>query len=100
MTPFKKDVAKAKALLAEAGYPNGFEVTLDHFAQAPYADIAQAIQADLASIGVKVHVAGRRAQAGDHQDARAPAPACACWTWCPDYLDRQLQRPGVLCQSG
>src|SRR5262249_15580188 len=27
-TPFKLDVAKAKALLAEAGYPNGFEVQI------------------------------------------------------------------------
>ena len=26
-TPFKLDVAKAKALLAEAGYPDGFEVS-------------------------------------------------------------------------
>jgi peptide/nickel transport system substrate-binding protein len=28
--PFKKDVAKAKALLAEAGLDGGFEVTIDH----------------------------------------------------------------------
>ena len=27
--PYKLDVAKAKALLAEAGYPNGFEIRLD-----------------------------------------------------------------------
>ena len=46
--PFKKDVAKAKALLAKAGYPDGFSVTLDHFSRAPFPDVAQAIQANLA----------------------------------------------------
>jgi peptide/nickel transport system substrate-binding protein len=84
--PFKKDVAKAKALLAEAGYPNGFEVTLDHFHEAPYADIAQAIQADLASIGVTAHL-----QAGEHKQVitkmRARQHQLALMTWFPDYLD-------------
>jgi peptide/nickel transport system substrate-binding protein len=52
------DPEKAKALLREAGYPNGFTVTLD----APNdryvndAEIAQAVAADLARIGVKVRV--------------------------------------------
>ena len=54
----KYDPAKAKELLAEAGYPNGFSVTLD----APNnryindAQIAQAIAASLAKIGIKVKV--------------------------------------------
>jgi peptide/nickel transport system substrate-binding protein len=85
-TPFKKDVAKAKALLAEGGYPNGFEVTLDHFAQAPYSDIAQAIQADLASIGVKAQLV-----AGEHKQViskmRARQHQLVLQTWYPDYLD-------------
>jgi peptide/nickel transport system substrate-binding protein len=84
--PFKKDVAKAKALLAEGGYPDGFEITFDHFAQAPYADIAQAIQADLASVGVKV-----RLQAGERKQVttkmRARQHQLALMTWFPDYLD-------------
>ena len=29
-TPFKKDVAKAKQLLAQAGFPDGFAVTMDY----------------------------------------------------------------------
>lgn len=53
---FYKDTAKAKALLAEAGYPDGFSVTLDHFSSWPWADIAQAIQADLAEIGIKAQL--------------------------------------------
>ncbi|MBN8891298.1 MAG: hypothetical protein BGP12_18035 [Rhodospirillales bacterium 70-18] len=54
--PFKRDVAKAKALLAKAGYPNGFEITMDHFNTAPYVDIAQAVQANLKDIGVTVNL--------------------------------------------
>jgi peptide/nickel transport system substrate-binding protein len=54
--PFKRDVAKAKELMAKAGYPDGFETTLDHFNTAPYTDIAQAIQANLKDIGIKVNL--------------------------------------------
>ncbi len=54
------DAEKAKALLAEAGYPNGFEVTYwvpesGSGMQQPQA-MAAAIQSDLAKIGVKVNI--------------------------------------------
>jgi peptide/nickel transport system substrate-binding protein len=52
--PFQKDVAKAKALMAEAGLADGFEVTMDHYSAQPYPDIAQTIQANLAEIGIRV----------------------------------------------
>jgi peptide/nickel transport system substrate-binding protein len=84
--PFKKDVAKARALLAKAGYPEGFTVTLDHFARAPYADIAQAIQADMAAVGVTLKL-----QAGESKQVtskmRARQHQMALMTWFPDYLD-------------
>jgi peptide/nickel transport system substrate-binding protein len=84
--PFKKDVAKAKALLAQAGYADGFSVTLDHFSKAPFADIAQAIQADLGSIGIKVQL-----QAGEQKQViskmRARQHQLVMQTWFPDYLD-------------
>ena len=85
-TPFKKDTAKAKALLAEAGYPDGFTTTLDHFSTSPYAEIAQAIQADLAAIGVKAQLV-----AGEHKQVitkmRARQHQLVLQTWFPDYLD-------------
>lgn len=53
-TPYKKDVEAAKALMTKAGYADGFAVTLDHYSTSPYSDVAQAIQADLAEIGIQV----------------------------------------------
>jgi len=84
--PFKKDVAKAKALLAEAGYPNGFELTIDHYNGQPSGDIAQAIQANLAEIGVKVTL-----QAGEQRQVitryRARQHQAAILSWGIDYFD-------------
>src|SRR5918995_3147906 len=51
-TPFHLDVAKSKGLLAEAGYPDGFEIELDAFNSSPYIDMAQAIQASMAEAGI------------------------------------------------
>lgn len=48
------DREKAKALLAEAGYPNGFDITLDCGNNQPAADICQSIPPMLAQIGIKV----------------------------------------------
>ncbi len=54
----KADVAKAKALMAEAGYPDGFEVTMDCPNDRYVNDerICQASASMLAKVGVKVSV--------------------------------------------
>ena len=56
--PYPYDPEKAKKLLAEAGYPNGFEVRfLSTGADVPaQKQAAEAIQADLAKIGVKLKI--------------------------------------------
>jgi peptide/nickel transport system substrate-binding protein len=84
--PFKKDTAKAKALLAKAGYPNGFSVTFDHFAKSPYRDVAQAVQANLAEVGIKVELlAGEEKQVVSKMRARQHQMLMS--TWAPDYID-------------
>ncbi|HEX4944502.1 MAG TPA: ABC transporter substrate-binding protein [Usitatibacteraceae bacterium] len=50
--PYDRD--KARKLLAEAGYPNGFDVTLDAGNIQPAADIAQAVAAMLSQVGINV----------------------------------------------
>jgi len=50
------DVQRAKALLAEAGYPNGFETTIRTLAEAPFVNIASNLQATLAQAGIKASI--------------------------------------------
>ena len=52
--PFKLDLAKAKALLAEAGYANGFSAEVAVLASFPNVDLAQHLQANAEKVGVKL----------------------------------------------
>ncbi|MGF6243363.1 dipeptide transport system substrate-binding protein [Paraburkholderia sp. GAS38] len=73
------DIDKAKALLKEAGYPDGFDLTLWAMpVQRPYNPnarlMAEMLQSDWAKIGVKVNIVTfewgeyiRRAHAGEHE---------------------------------
>ncbi|MDP9249912.1 MAG: ABC transporter substrate-binding protein [Chloroflexota bacterium] len=50
--PYDYDPAKAKQMLSAAGYPNGFSTTLFTDTADPDPQVAQAIQQDLAQLGV------------------------------------------------
>jgi dipeptide transport system substrate-binding protein len=75
------DPAKAKALLAQAGFPNGFETTLWALpVQRPYNPdgkrMAEMMQSDLAKIGIKANIVQyewgeyrKRVQNGEHDMA-------------------------------
>ena len=55
--PFGKDIAKAKQLLAEAGYPKGFEITLISPEGRPVRDrLAVATRELLKPLGIKVNI--------------------------------------------
>lgn len=53
---YQQDIEQAKALLAEAGYPDGFEVTLIVGLLDSLRDIGAVVQQQLAEIGITVNV--------------------------------------------
>lgn len=84
--PFHKDVDKAKALMKQAGLEKGFSVTLDHQSAAPASDIAQAIQADLAAIGIQVQLVASEFRQVITK-TRARQHQMAMLRWGSDYMD-------------
>ncbi|MBW6422204.1 ABC transporter substrate-binding protein [Rhizobium sp. XQZ8] len=84
------DVAKAKALLAEAGFPNGFETVLYSTNTDPQPRIAQAIQQDLAAVGVKAEVralAQANVIAAGGTEGEAPMIWSGGMAWIADFPD-------------
>ena len=84
------DPAKAKQLLAEAGFPNGFSTTLYSHNVDPWPKVIQSIQNDLAQIGVKapIKLVGRAqywTMIG--QPNTTPIGLQDCWQDFPDPAD-------------
>jgi len=53
---YRLDVAQAKALLAQAGYPHGFKTTVRVLAEPPFINIASSLQATLALAGIQASI--------------------------------------------
>ncbi|MFP5114728.1 glutathione ABC transporter substrate-binding protein [Bacillaceae bacterium C204] len=56
MESYKYNLNEAKRLLAEAGYPNGFEVTLKTMDSKERVNMAEVLQSQLKGIGVKIKI--------------------------------------------
>lgn len=54
--PYKLDIAKAKELLAKAGLPDGFSVTMDTRSGQPEQGVAESIQQTAAQAGIKIEL--------------------------------------------
>ncbi len=54
--PYKLDVAKAKALLAKAGLPQGFKMTIDMRTIQPVQGITEAVQQTLKLAGIELEI--------------------------------------------
>lgn len=86
----ERDLDRARALMAEAGYADGFEVTLQYpdltFAGVNLSTNAQKIQADLAEIGITVRLLPMETQVA-LEGYRGGTQPFAYWFWGPDKLD-------------
>ena len=77
---------KAKQLLKEAGFPKGFETTLQVNQNVRHKAIAEAIQAQLAELGIKLNI--KIVDWGVHLDTLDRAePDMYRMGWVVDYLD-------------
>ncbi len=86
----KRDLDKARQLLSDAGYPDGFEIDMDYpdftFQGVNMNTNAQKIQADLAEVGIKVNLKPAEVQVA-LEGYRSGTQAFAYWFWGPDFLD-------------
>ncbi len=87
LAPYPHDPARARALLAEAGYANGLDVeyatTSDEQAEA----IATSLQADLAAVGVRVRLAFLTFEAAEVALGSPMGPPFMYCSWVADYPD-------------
>jgi glutathione transport system substrate-binding protein len=77
--PWPNDVAKAKALLADAGYPNGFETELwSAYNHSTGQKVIQFLQQQLGQVGIKAKIqaleAGQRVEKVESWQDPATAP--------------------------
>src|SRR5206468_8181662 len=84
--PYKLDPEKAKALLKEAGYPDGFSIDLDAPNFAPFTNIAQSVQSTMAQGGIKVNIISAE-QKSLLTKYRARQHQMLLVYWGPDYMD-------------
>src|SRR5258707_12365879 len=84
--PFKLDVAKAKALLAEAGFPDGFAVKMAAPNASPWTEISQSVQQTMGQAGIKISIEPMELKAVISQ-YRGRGHQIAMLSWGPDYFD-------------
>jgi peptide/nickel transport system substrate-binding protein len=87
---FTRDLEQSKALLAEAGYPDGLDVELAYpdftFAGVNFGTFAQKVQSDLNEAGFNVTLAPGEVQVALEAYRQGTEPF-GLWLWLPDYRD-------------
>ena len=88
LDPYPYDTTRARALLREAGYPNGIDIELWTSQSEQFPRIAQTIQAYLARVGVRVKLVQRDASSM-REAARNGRTDIALKDWYADYPDAE-----------
>jgi peptide/nickel transport system substrate-binding protein len=86
----KRDVAKAKQLLADAGHPNGFAIKLNYWPSPLLGvdpePVGLKIQSDLKAVGINVTLEPKE-RSVMISEYRAGKPQLMLASWSPDFLD-------------
>lgn len=88
LTPYPYDSARARALLRQAGYPNGIDIEIWTSQSEQFPRIAQTIQAYLARVGIRVKIVQRDASSM-REAARNGKTDIALKDWYADYPDAE-----------
>jgi peptide/nickel transport system substrate-binding protein/oligopeptide transport system substrate-binding protein len=86
--PYGYDVARARRLLTEAGYPNGIDVELWSSTTPPFPRIAETIQGYLGEAGIRVRLVQREAAAA-REASRKGEVDMLLKDWFADYPDAE-----------
>lgn len=86
--PYPFDVAKAKQLLAAAGYSKGIDLEIWCSQTAPFPRVAQTIQANVAQAGIRLKIVQRDASSM-REAARSGKTDLALKDWFADYPDAE-----------
>jgi len=87
LAPYPHDPAKARALLAEAGYPNGFDVDYVVMNDEEAEKLAGSLQRDLAAVGVRVHITLMSFATYVTAIGKPDGPPFSKATWVGDFPD-------------
>jgi ABC-type transport system substrate-binding protein len=87
LAPYPHDPDKARALLAEAGYPNGFDTDYAIAADEEGERLAASLQGDLAEVGIRMHVSTMSLATFATATATKRGPAFSQDSWSADFAD-------------
>lgn len=87
LLPYPHDVARARALLAEAGYPDGLDVEYVTTNDEETEKVAASLQSDLAEAGVRIHITVMSWATWQTAVGGAAGPAFSFTSWAADFPD-------------
>jgi ABC-type transport system substrate-binding protein len=86
---YSYDPEKAKSLLTEAGFPNGFETSIECISVDPQPKLCESFQQDLAKVGIKLTINSLAAPnvIDDAGNGKTPLVWSGGLAWTQDYPD-------------
>jgi oligopeptide transport system substrate-binding protein len=88
IAPYPYDLAKAKQLLADAGYPNGVDLELYRTNRSEYARLSESFQQSWADAGIRVTIVERDASTARSASSKGEADLFLT-DWYADYPDAE-----------